>query len=298
MNAQARRLRHLAAHRPATPLPATWRARTYVVASGKGGVGKSNLALNLALALAAAGRRPLLIDADVGLGSIEVLAGVRLPVTLGHFLRGECGPVDLVEPGPGGVLLMGGGDALLDGDGFDRPAVARLLTGLAALPAAVDDVLIDLPAGLGRAVRAWLGAAGDVLLVLVPEPTSLTDAYAVCKAVARDNPGVRLRVVVNRVGDPREGHEAFRRLEAACRRFLGLEPELLGLVPEDPAVRRCVAAQEPLLLRAPLAPAAVAVRRLAGRLAGTPSARAEPGGLAGLLLRVAGRLRGGEAGQA
>lgn len=296
MNAQAERLRRLAAARRTTGLPAAWLARCHVVASGKGGVGKSNLALNLALALAAQGHRPLLVDADVGLGSIEVLCGLRLALDLGAFLRGECEAVDVIEPGPGGVLLCGGGTALLDGAEFDRDAVVRLLAGLAALPSPPDHVVIDLPAGLGQGVRSWLAAATRVLLVVTPEPTSLTDAYAVCKFIARDNPGARVAVIVNRAAREREGRACFVRLFTACRTFLGLEVELLGIVPEDPAVRRGVAQQRPFFLGAPLSPAAVAVLRMAQRLGGAPREPAAAG-LAGVLLRVAGRfvprVRGG-----
>lgn len=292
MNAQAQRLRQLASRRAPRPTPPTWQAPVYVVASGKGGVGKSNVALNLALALAARGRRPLLVDADVGLGSVEVLCGVRLAGDVGAFLRGECGAVDVIEPGPGGLLLMAGGDALLDGAEFDRTAVARLLGGLAALPVPVDAVVIDLPAGLGRSVRCWLAAAPTVLLVLVPEPTSLTDAYAVCKVLARENPGARLWVLVNRARGEAEGRRAFQGLEAACRRFLGLAPELLAIVPEDAAVRRAVTAQRPVLLASPLAPASLALLQAADRLLGRPPA-GPVGGVAAVFLRVAQRLRGG-----
>lgn len=260
------------------------RARAVLVASGKGGVGKSNLSLNLAIAARQLDRRVLLLDADVGLGNAEILAGVTAPRHLGDVLLGRCTLDEAVVAGPAGVDLLAGGHGIVDLPPVDGLRWRHVLGQVARF--GWDLVVIDGGAGVGGAVRPQLLAAREVLVVTTPEPTALADAYAVIKLVTGRDPGSapRLWVAVNQVRSRSEGQAAFDRLAGVCRRFLGVDLRCLGLVPFDPQLREAVHRQVPLLLAAPHSPAARAVTAMARQLLGVPTPAT--GGLLAYLTRL------------
>ncbi|MEX2355842.1 MAG: MinD/ParA family protein [Thermaerobacterales bacterium] len=242
--------------------------RVLVIASGKGGVGKTNLAVNLGLAFQQLGSETLLLEADLGLGNAEVLLGAEFSADLTDWLSGACTFQDTVVEGPEGLQLVGAGSSLEQLADLDEITVMRLLGEVAAMPAPPEIMLVDLGAGLGPSVRAALSAARELLLVVTPEPTSMTDAYAIAKFLARHNPSIHLQLVVNRVKDLDEAVSVHRRLSRVIREFLGLRLSLAGQIPDDAAVGRAVRGQTPFLLTAPLAQASVAVRRLAADISG------------------------------
>lgn len=265
--------------------------RVLLVASGKGGVGKTNLAVNLAVALQQGGRRVLLLDADVGLGDVETLCGIHCGAHLADVLAGRVSLEDAIEPGPADIWCAAGGTAVSAPAALDRAALRRLLGGLGALRGLPDDVVLDLPAGLGEGVRSSLLAARDVLLLTTPEPTALADAYAVIKATLAGNRAARFHVVVNMCTSADDGRKAFQRLQSAAGRFLGCRLRRAGLLPADGSVARAVRQQVPFLLGAPLAPASRAVRRLAASLTrGAPG----PQPLSSFLYRLARDAQAGE----
>jgi len=241
-----------------------------VVASGKGGVGKTNLAVNLAVVLQQQGQQVLIVDADVGLGNVETLCGMRCSLSLADFLAGD-DMADVVEIGPAGILCAAGGTALDDAVGLARTDLERLLRALLDLARPPTRLIVDLPAGLGDPVRSCLAAAGDILLVTTSEPTALADAYSVVKATCRLNPTVRIHVVVNQARSTVEARRTFARLRAAAARWLGVHLAFGGMVPEDAAVRRAVREQVPFVVASPLAPASRAVRALAGQIQNRPT---------------------------
>lgn len=247
---------------PATrPLVA---ANGLVVASGKGGVGKTWLAITLAHALARRGRRILLVDGDLGLANIDIQLGVGPE----HDLHGVMA----------GRLPLASAITRLDGVGFDLvagrsgsgslasaapEAVARLRGDLVALADRYDAVIVDLAAGLDRAVRLLAGGGRTLLVVVTGEPTSLTDAYALIKLLVRAGEPARPAIVVNRARGVADGRRTYDTLRRVCESYLGLSPELAGIVRDDDRVSDSIRGQAPLLERYPNCRAAEDVLSLA-----------------------------------
>jgi flagellar biosynthesis protein FlhG len=245
------------------------RARVIAIVSGKGGVGKTNVAVNLAIALAAAGRRVLLVDADLGLANVDLVLGQRPHGDLGHVLSGKIALGDVIQEGPAGIRWIPGARHM--------PAMARigerrreaLLERLTALETQHDYLLLDAPAGIGQGVLHLARQADELVLVTTPEPTAMMDAYALLKAAAASGPDAigRVRLVVNMVGRQQQADEVHRRIAQTAARFLRLDVGLLGYVFCDGHVSRAVQRQQPLLLAYPHSQAAWCMKRLATALA-------------------------------
>ncbi|MEZ5862155.1 MAG: cellulose synthase operon protein YhjQ/BcsQ [Geminicoccaceae bacterium] len=241
-----------------------------VLASGKGGVGKTFLAVSLAHALTHLGRRVLLVDADLGLANIDVQLGFDGPLGLGRAIAAGLDPATLVQDRGGGLWTLTGAGT---GQGLDRLPTARLedaVERLAALATTFDEVLVDLPSGLERVGPAFIGKAKRLLLVGSNEPTSLTDNYALVKLTRGAAP--RPLFVANAVADAAEGRAAHATLARACRHFLDLDCLYLGAVRRDRRVPEAIRRQMALCQRSPQAPAAADIAALASRLlAETPA---------------------------
>lgn len=250
--------------------PARWsrpRARTIVVASGKGGVGKSNLAANLAVALGARGARVLLVDGDLAQANLDLLLGLHPRFDLQHVLSGQKTMDEIVVNGPENVRLVpaaSGVAELADLDDFRREA---LLRGLSTLDADADVVLIDTASGVSKQTTAFCRAAHEVIVVTTPEMPAFSDAYALVKLLQKQGGLARSpRLVVNMANGAEEAEDTAHRIRLVARRFLRLELDCLGVVPFDAAVPRAVRAQEPVLAAFPSSPASVAYRALAAKL--------------------------------
>ncbi len=242
-------------------------ARAVAVTSGKGGVGKTNLAVNLAVCLARLGQRVCLLDADLGLANADVLCSLSPRLTLDHVVRGRCRLAEAMLLAPGGFRLIPGASGvarLADLGGVERLA---LLEQMAALERVADTLIIDTAAGLSANVLGFAAAARRVVVVTTPEPTAMTDAYGMIKMLSR-TAGVRIELVVNMAGDAAEGLGVFQRLDRVSRTFVGRSLEFAGSVPMDPSVRDAVLHRVPFALYAPQSPATAALGRLAHRLAG------------------------------
>jgi len=231
------------------------------MASGKGGVGKTCLAIGLTQALAETGQRVLLVDADLGLANVDVQLGLDPLRDLGDVLGGRCAMADAVLRHPGGFDVLpgrSGSAALAALDGAALSGFAVQLRGLGA-----DAAVLDLGAGIGPAQRGLAALADLLIVVATEEPTSLTDAYAVLKLHHRDAPSGRAGLLVNMATQPMRVHAA---LDAACRGFLGRGLPLLGIIRRDARVPAAIRAQAPLLTRHPNTPAAEDLRALAAGL--------------------------------
>ncbi|HEY8347868.1 MAG TPA: MinD/ParA family protein [Symbiobacteriaceae bacterium] len=261
---QASRLRELAAAyraRAAEPAPRR-RTRVIAVTSGKGGVGKTNLSINLAQVLIASGKDVILLDADLGLANAHVLLGSVPPYHMGHLLRGEQDIVGLIHTTPSRLKLIAGGYAVEELVDLTPAQLNRFVVALSELDGRADYLFVDTGAGVNHVVLSFVLAADEVLLVTTPEPTALADAYATIKILHRRNPQIQIRLIINQAQDFREGREAAQRLVATARSFLGLEVQILGTVPRDPCVWQAVRAGRPFVEAYPLSPASRAVRAM------------------------------------
>lgn len=249
---------------PPRPRP----TRVVAVTSGKGGVGKTNLSVNLAYALKALGYHVLVFDADLGLANVDVLLGTTPRWHLGHMLRGERTIRELIYTAPEGLHLVAGGSGIAELVDLSDEELSRFLNQIRELQGLYDYLLIDTGAGVGRGVLSFSVAADEVLVVTTPEPTAITDAYAVTKGILRRRPGARISLVVNQAASRQEAEEAANRLSTTVLRFLEAHVEMVGYIPSDPQVGKAVRQQLPFYLTAPDAPASRALTDLAQRLAG------------------------------
>ena len=224
--------------------------------SGKGGVGKTNLALNLAYALHRAKQRVLLMDCDLGLANLDVLLGIAPKVSIEQVMVGEAAFEDAVltvEPGGFSLLPAASGlEALGSGNASLRLSFLRQLNALAS---GYDYLMLDVGAGITEAVQTFASRAGMRVVVVTPEPTSVTDAYALIKVLFAQHETRDFHILVNQTESPAEEKWAFSRLAAACEKFLGITLQSLGGIRHDPAMVQAVRRQEPLLKFAPQSPA-------------------------------------------
>jgi flagellar biosynthesis protein FlhG len=270
------------------PIPARPRVRSIALTSGKGGVGKTSIATNLAIAFAREGHRVLLVDGDLSLANVDLLLGVVPQKNLGDVIFGRASIEQVVLKTVDGVLLLpsaSGVEELADLDDFRRE---RLLRELARLEASVELILLDTGSGIGRQTIHFARAADEVVVVTTPEPTAFSDAYATLKVLSQGRLHGRPGIVVNMAATPEEGRETERRIRLVAERFLQLRPEYLGHIALDPSVGRAVRQQQPLLKAFPRSPAAAGIEALAARLLADPP-WPEPGEVdpEGFFLKVA-----------
>jgi flagellar biosynthesis protein FlhG len=262
--------------------------RVLAVASGKGGVGKTNVAVNLAARLATMGRRVLLMDADLGLANADVLANVQTDANLAHVIAGRRSLEQVLREGPGGFTLLPGASGLAQMAALSEFERARVLQMMRQINADYDLVLVDTGAGISPNVLSFLLAADETLVVTTPEPTSITDAYALIKAVSRRRENAKISLLVNMVRDRIEARQVFDRINAVTRRFIGLSLQDAGYLVTDGRVGAAVRQRTPFVLMDPECAASMCITRLAHKL---DRHAAEPRN-SGLLRRVASWLAG------
>lgn len=246
--------------------------RTIAVTSGKGGVGKTNIAVNLTLALAEKGARVALLDADWGLSNTELLLGMAPNRDLRHVLRGECEIDEIVCVGPLGMKLIPGASGVAEVANLSSSERDRLIAGLSRLERLADIVVLDTSPGIADAVIDLAAGADQVLVVTTPEPTSLTDAYAFAKVVLQRRRDAEVGLLVNMADDRSHAENISAGFNSVTERFLGCAVPMTGFVCKDMKVQQAVRRQSPLLLSYPNSPAAGCFRQLADSLLGHESA--------------------------
>ena len=242
------------------------------ITSGKGGVGKTFVAANLAAALARAGRKVLVLDADLGLANLDVVLNLFPKITLHDVFTGKATLDDAVLAAPGGFWVLLAGSGMVEYSRMTAEVRDQLQKVIAEVEPQFDDVLLDTGAGISDVVLYTVSLAGEVLVVVTPEPTSMTDAYATIKVLATTQGRRKMNLLVNQTRKLGEGRSVRQQLQQVVDRYVnpGLDSpvrlELLGEVPADPAVRDAVQRRQLLLETLPGAPAATAIAAVAQRM--------------------------------
>ena len=245
-------------------------ARVITVTSGKGGVGKSNTAVNLALDFKKHGKRVIILDADFGLANVEIMFGTVPKHNFSDLIYQGKDITEIITWGPGDVGFISGGSGIVGLSNLSVDYLTYIIQNLARLDAIADVIIIDTGAGISDAVLEFLVASGEIILVTTPEPTSITDSYSLLKALNRHprfNKEVsKIKVVANRVSKIPDGESLFRKLNSVVNRYLGMPIEYLGAIPQDQALSDAVMQQTPVTLASPNAKSAKAYEAITAKL--------------------------------
>lgn len=273
---QAEQLRIIKANRQAArPL-----ARVITVTSGKGGVGKSNTAINLAIQFRKMGKRVIILDADFGLANIEIMFGAVPKHNLCDLIYQGKNIKEIITWGPMEVGFISGGSGIAGMSNLSRDYLTYIIQNLAQLDAIADIVIVDTGAGIADAVLEFLVASGEILLVTTPEPTSITDSYSLLKALYRHprfrQEATKVKMIANRVNKEEEGVILFHKLNAVVTRYLKIPMTYLGSVPQDTQLSKAVMQQTPVSLQNPGAKSSISYEKMAARLLDKEEAERQP----------------------
>lgn len=272
---QAEQLRIKKAGQQSRPL-----ARVITVTSGKGGVGKSNTSINLAIQFRKMGKKVIILDADFGLANIEIMFGTVPKHNLCDLIYQGKNITDIITWGPMEVGFISGGSGIAGMSNLNRDYLAYIIKNLVQLDAIADIIIVDTGAGISDAVLEFLVASGEILLITTPEPTSITDSYSLLKALYRhprfDESATKVKMVANRVAKESEGEVLYEKLNAVVERYLKIPMIYLGSIPEDIQLSRAVMQQVPVSLQNPGAKSTAAYERLASTLLGEIETERQP----------------------
>ncbi|TFH06285.1 MAG: MinD/ParA family protein [Spirochaetales bacterium] len=265
--------------------PGGSKTRIITVASGKGGVGKTNISTNLAIAYAKIGKRVILMDADLGLANVNVILGIIPKFNLYHLIRKQKTMSEIIMDTNFGIRIVAGASGFAKIANLSEDERQHFISELSELSTA-DVIIIDTSAGVSNNVLSFVAAADEAIIVTTPEPTAITDAYGIIKIIATeiDNVGLSLKLVVNRVKSVTEGKKVAERVINIAGQFLNLKVDYLGYVYEDPAVQQAVLRQRPFMAHDPKGRASICVQHLVGRLEKVEFK--EGGGLGNFLKRL------------
>jgi len=233
------------------------------VTSGKGGVGKTNVSVNLSLALVGAGQDVLLLDADLGLANVDLLLGLRAEHNLSHVISGERTLEEVVIKGPEGLNIIPAASGMQMMSELDPAQHAGVIRAFSDLSLPVDILMIDTAAGISDGVVSFVKASNEVIVVVCNEPTSLTDAYALIKVMSEDHGVHKFNVLANSVRDPLEGAKLFKKLTRVTDHYLDVTLNFMGAVPYDEYLVKAVKKQQAVMQSYPQSPSSTAFRKLA-----------------------------------
>ncbi|HAP43180.1 MAG: ATP-binding protein [Spirochaetes bacterium GWD1_61_31] len=289
MEDQAQKLRELMKTKPQTSSAAgSKKTRIITVASGKGGVGKTNLSVNLAIAYAKIGKKVIVMDADLGLANVNIMLNVIPKFNLYHVIRKQKTMREIMIDTEFGIQILAGASGFSKIANLSEEERQNFITELYTLSNA-DIIIIDTSAGVSSNVLSFIAAADDAVIITTPEPTAITDAYGIIKIIATEveNLNINLKLVVNRVKNVTEGRKIAERIINISGQFLNLKVDYLGCIYEDPIVSASVIRQRPFIVNDPKSKAAISVQHLVSRIEKTEFA-AEPG-VAKLIRKLFGR---------
>lgn len=239
--------------------------KVIAVTGGKGGVGKTNVTLNLAMAMAQMGKRVMVLDADLGLANCDVMLGLRVEKNLSHVLAGDADLDDILIEGPFGIKIVPATSGTQSMTELSPAEHAGLIRAFSEMRTAFDVLLVDTAAGISDMVLSFSRASQDVLVVVCDEPSSITDAYALMKILSREHAVRKFKIVANMVRSLKEGQELFAKLSRVTDRFLDVTLELVATIPFDENVRKAARKQKAFVDAFPKTPASLAVKTLATR---------------------------------
>lgn len=263
-------------------------ARVIAVTSGKGGVGKTSVSVNLALRFREQGKKVVILDADFGLANVEIMLGIRPQNNLADVIFNNRSIEDVITKGPLDIGFISGGSGVQDLVNLDKIRLQKLIAQLVKLDSLYDVVIIDTGAGIADSVIEFVLSSPEVLLVITPEPTSITDAYSLLKAVNRkkefDRSGKSIKVITNRVECYEEGREIYDKVSIVVSKFLNIKLEYLGYIPYDRTMANAVLEQRPVIIGDPDSVSALRIKAICNRLLELPEEELKKNGIAKVLL--------------
>ena len=261
--------------RMANPKP----VRVITIASGKGGVGKTNVSVNLALALAATGKDVTILDADLGLANIDVMLGLHSDKNLSNVMNGECDLEEVLLDGPNGIKVIPASSGVKDMAEMSPAQHAGLVSAFSELSHNIDILLVDTAAGISDSVVSFSRAAQEVIVVVCDEPASITDAYALIKLLNKDQGIFKFHILANMVSGPQQGREVYEKLSKVSDRFLDVALDYLGHVPFDEHLQKAIKRQKAVVEAFPRSRAAQAFQTLSKKVNNWPIPTASGGHL-------------------
>jgi len=240
--------------------------KVIAVASGKGGVGKTNITVNLGVALATQGKQVLLLDADLGLANIDVMLGLHPQYNLQHVLNGSKTLAEIIVEGPAGLKIIPAASGVQKMAELSPAEHAGMIQAFSEMEQHIDILLIDSAAGIADSVVSFTRAAQEVIVVVCDEPASITDAYAFVKLLSREYQVTRFHIIANMCRTIQEGRELFNKISMVCDRFLEVNLDFMGIVPFDEDLRRAVKKQRAVVEYLPRSKSAVAFTHLAKKI--------------------------------
>ncbi|MBP1930801.1 MinD/ParA family protein [Ammoniphilus resinae] len=261
--------------------------RVIAVTSGKGGVGKSNFSVNLALTLMAQGQKVVIIDLDIGMANIDILMGLSPKSNLLDIIHRNYSIWNVIEKGPFGLEYIAGGSGFQDVLKLEEQGMNQFFQQLERLQGYADFILLDTGAGISQESLRFILAADEVLLVTTPEPTAITDAYSMVKILHGRNPSVQIRLMVNRVQSYQEGRTVAEKIQLVSKKFLQLEIGTLGYLMEDSQVMQAVKNQTPFYVAYPNSAASKGIKEIAqSYLSGAEAVQSDDKGMKGFIQRL------------
>ena len=264
-------------------------SRVITITSGKGGVGKSNLAINLAISLSRLGKKVIVLDADFGLANIEVMLGIRPQYNLSDLMFRGRSLSEIITKGPENVGFISGGSGIREMTSLTREQLINLSARLSELDRQADVVIIDTGAGISENVMEFVMSSAEVFLIATPEPTSITDAYALLKTLNHQPEFTRehchIKLIANKVNNEKNGKELFEKLSVVADKFLNISLEYMGAIPSDTNMSKAVMKQQPLTIAYPNSQAARAIDDMARSITapqGETLVKSKRKGLAGI----------------
>lgn len=242
------------------------KTRVITVTSGKGGVGKTNISINLGLVLSELGNKVVVIDADFGLANVDVVLGIMPEYNLLDVISDDKEITDILTEGPNGIKFISGGSGVEELIKLEKWQLDKFMEKMSQLDDIADIIIIDTGAGLSENVLSFVMAADEIILVTTPEPTSITDAYALIKMVSKMDKNKNMKIVVNRAEDNEEAGQILKKLILASEKFLSYKISALGYVLNDNSVTKAVKQQQPFIISYPKSVATRYIREIAGKL--------------------------------